>query len=343
MIYKNEDTNLNDFLFSSEALGQRPCKIVLAFNFKSKEFLNYFEEIEIVNVLTEVIPSEGTSIVNEKYLAKVTDEIYISYTHIDKSVETSYISSVIFYYTITSSSSIEEIMMDLDGFILDQDGINKLNIVTNTQNGLVLEPLDMYESDYENIEYYYNNSTIKAYKKLVKKISKTTKGLGIIYGKRGSGKTSLLYKIASSCEKTSIFIPISMIDSTINNPEFFGILKEYNPLIIIDDCEILFDNIYTKSNATYANILQIIDGFYSDTIDTHVLLSFNTDVEDDIDSDILSANNLLKIIKVNPLKSDKANELCKFLDIKQEIEADTLLIDILNGKFEEDSIKIGYN
>ena len=342
--YTNDDSVLNDFLFCSDFFGERPSKIVLAFNFKAEEFIKYFSDSECLNVLTEVVPADGTSVVNEKYLVKLNKkDAFISYTHLDKNVDTSYISNVIIYYKL--SCEISEILAEIDSFINDSvgDEKSKINIISHSSAGLVLDEMDIMEADYENMKIYYNQSAIKGFNKIIKKIQKNNKGLFIIHGKRGSGKTIALNYIANTISKMSIFIPNSMLDYTINNPEFIEILRTYNPVLIIDDCEILFDNIYVKSSVTYSNILQMVDGFFSDEINTHIIMSYNTESEDDIDSDLLNANNLLKVVKVEPLEKDKANELSKHLSLGHEIKNDILLIDLLKENFEESEESVGYN
>jgi hypothetical protein len=348
MEYKNEDTNLNDFLFICEQFRSRPCKVALTFNFKAIEFKEYItsKNCLIKNILTEVVSADEESIVNEKYLISLGTDIFMTYTHLDKSVETGFISNVSIYYKLScldmETNPVSVIMQELNDLIFDvEEDDNKINMIVSTPNGLVLEPLPLVDANYENIEYYFNDSTLKSANKLVKKINKNKKGLSIIHGRRGTGKTVLTNYIANLVDRIVIFIPISMIDITINNPEFLVVCKEYNPLIIIDDCEILTD-MFSKSNITYANILQMVDGFYSDSIETHIILSYNTDSEDDIDEDILDANNLLKVIKVGPLKKTNATELCKHLSIEHKAESELYLIDILNKNFEDEHTKIGY-
>jgi energy-coupling factor transporter ATP-binding protein EcfA2 len=343
--YKSDDSALNDFLFCNEYFGERPSKIVLAFNFKAEEFVKYFGDSECFNVLTEVVPADGASIVNEKYLIKINDkDAFVSYTHIDKNVDTGYISNVIIYYKLPCE--VGEILTEMDSFIDDGSALaekSKINIISHSTTGLVLDEMDVMEADYENMRIYYNQSSIKGINKIIKKINKNNKGLFVLHGKRGCGKTIALNYIANTVSKMSIFIPNSMIDYTINNPEFIEILKTYNPLIIIDDCEILFDNMFVKSNVTYSNILQMVDGFYSDEINTHIILSYNTESEEDIDSDIMDANNLLKVVRMGPLEKDRANELARYLNIEHEIKNDILLIDLLKENFEEMDESVGYN
>ena len=340
MKYSNEDTNLNDFLYCCEIFGERPSKVVLAFSFKSKEFLDYFKGT-IVNKLTEIIPDYEVSIINQKYLSKLTDNIFMAYTHIDSLIEDSNISNVIFYYkTINDNTTLEQYLKDMDNFISDSNGaIHKITYASiNDVNLMEFKPLKLMELDYENINNYFNESIIKSINKLIKNINKNI-GLSILHGKKGVGKTSLLHYIANKVEKEVVFIPISMIDMTINNPSF----KEQDiedMLIIIDDCEIFTDNF--KSNITFANILQMVDGFFAHNININILLSFNVEEEDDIYEDLLNSNSLLDIVKIGELKKNKANKLIEYLKLKGKVETDVILIDILNNNYKDNPIKIGY-
>lgn len=342
MIYKSEDTNLNDFLFCCEKFGERPSKVVLAFNFKTVEFKEFLskKEIIIINSLIEIIPDLSESIINEKILIKV-DDMYMSYTHMDKAL-TGHISSVIFYHTIDKLEIIDGFLKEMTTFINElDDQENKINIITTGATGLDLLPMPLMEADYENMNLYFSDSVMKSTDKLIKKIDKKKKGLSIIYGVRGTGKTTLLNYISNELEKTTIFIPISMIDSTINNSTFQSFL-ENDSVIIIDDCEILLSDLYSKSSLTFANILQMVDGFYSDDLKVNIILSFNVEDEEEIDEELLEANHLLDIIKLEELKKSKANKLCEHLGFKTKIDSAAILIDIIKNKFDEKPITIGY-
>ena len=85
-----------------------------------------------------------------------------------------------------------------------------------------------------------------------------------------------------------------MIDSTINNPEFKRFIRRYqNPILIIDDCEMMFSETYNRSNILVNNLLQLIDGFLSDSIQANVITIFNVDDVDEIDHSLLDCNNLI--------------------------------------------------
>jgi hypothetical protein len=343
--YTKDDSNLNDFLYCTNEFGERPSKIVMTFNFKSLEFSKYFAEIECINVVTEASPADGVNMINEKYFAKINKNIYISYTHLDKNVDKSVITNVIIYYNTPHLGTLLE---DIDSFIEKDSeliGKDKINIINynHATHGYTLEGMDIIEADYDNLNLYYNKSSAKGFNKIIKKIKKKNKGLFIMHGKRGAGKTTALSFIANNCSKMSIFIPNNMIEYTINNPDFLEVLKTYSPLLILDDCEVLLDGIYSKSDIIFTNLLQLVDGFHSNELDTHILMCFNINSEDELDSTLIEANNLLKIVEVKPLNVETSNALSKHLGFNYEIKEDILLVNLLKENIEEEyTSKIGF-
>lgn len=340
--YKTDDSHQNDFLYCTEELKERPSKVVLVVNFKAKEFKEFISESENINTLVEITPDVNESIVNQKTLAKLGN-FFISYTHVDKMMATGFISNVIFYFKVEDMDLVNKFINSLNEIIIQPELVeSKINYVSNTANGLVLEPMELLAADYDNIGLYFNDDTLKLTNKLIKKINKTDKGISIIYGKRGCGKTTLLSYISSKLDKNIIFLPISMIDSTINTGAFKTIIDN-DSVLIIDDCEILNSELYGKSSLTFANLLQIVDGLYSDEFLLNIILCFNVAEETDIDEEILDCNNLLSIIQVEDLKKSKAAELGKFLKLKNKIETSMPLINILNESFDNDTKNIGYH
>lgn len=339
--YNSEDSDLNDFIYCSEVMCERPSKLVISANFKTKEFTELFKEVKYLNTLTEASEDVEGFLINEKNLVQLKDNVFMSFTHMDKLME-GLITNIIIYYKTDSYSDIETYISDLQNITLkpEIDEI-KITCASLTPNGLDLEPMELMLADYDNIELFINDDTFKSINKLSKKLNKSEKGLSIIYGKRGSGKTTILNWIAAKSSKSVIFIPLSTIDATINNPNFKSFLmKNDGSLLIIDDCEIFNSDI--KSNITFANILQMIDGFNSDDLMVNVLLSFNLETEEEIDADLLECNNLVNIIKFDYLKKSKANKLCKQLGIDYKVSDPILLNDLIKQRFEDTKVNIGY-
>jgi hypothetical protein len=331
-----DDSSLNDFLTIFDSIKSRPNRFILHDRFSGKEFSDiiesfYSSELE-KNILTEYIPSDDNYIINEKVFLKIAENIWISYVIVNKQLEDFIINEVCFYYkNILQKDDIEEMVNKITECIVDyEDNINKLNTLSINNNIIDLEPLLMEEEF--DIENMYSDSVSKNIEKLIKNIKKEKKGLSILTGERGLGKTNICKYIVSKTDRISIFIPNNMIEQTINSPDFKNFLSKFDKaLIIIDDCEFLYNPVYGKLSYFSNNILQLVDGLMSDHLNIHFLLVFNTD-EDELDDSLIECNSLIDIINFELLTSDMATELSKSLGINKKYKNNTRLIDVINSK-----------
>ncbi len=342
-----DDSELNDFLYCWEQFESRPNKIVMHNAYSSKSFIELFSEIKIErNFFTEVIPSEEDFIINDKMFVKLSDSVYCSYIVIDRRHENSIINEITFYYKAEENFEfIQDLIEKLNSCIIDfeENEYNKVNTVSINSGSLELESIDLSSKDIDNFEMYYSKSTFKKLKKLVKEIKKSPKGLSILYGERGLGKTSVINYLSSKLDKIVIFIPNNMIEHTINNPEFRRFLKAHHkPIIIIDDCEMLFHEYFNKSNMFVNNLMQMIDGFLSDTVEANIITIFNVENEDEIDHSLLEANSLLGIVDFGYLSIDESNELSEYLGNDKTFKNKSRVIDIIkNNKLSKNKKEFG--
>lgn len=339
-----DDHNLNDFLLCWEKFGQRPNRILIHNTYSSKLFNKAINDFILdKNVFTEVIPDSEELIINDKMFVKLDEDCYLSYIVADRNMDNSFIDSITFYFN-NGYDKVQDFIELLNECVLDfcEDDSNKLNTIGLSQNGLELEPVNFHSIDLENIEMFYNEQTFKSVEKAIKKIKKADKGLTVLYGDRGTGKTSIINHLATKLDRIIMFIPNNMIEHTINNPDFRRFIKKYErPIIVLDDCEMLFNDIY-KSNPISNNLLQMVDGFLSDTMNVNIITLFNTDTEDDIDESLLDCNNLIDVIEFELLSSEESNELAKHLESNKKYKNKTRVIDIIKKRSSNETSKIGF-
>lgn len=331
-----DDSSLNDFLFAWEQFESRPNKIVIHNTYSSKLFSELFTEyVKERNFFTEVIPSDEDFIINDKMFVKINDGVYCSYIIIDRRHENSIISEISFYYRSEEDFDlVQEIVEKLNSCIVgfDEDEYNIINTISLSASGLELEPIDISEYEFDDFDMYYTKDTYKELNKLVKDIKKSTKGLSILYGDRGTGKTSVINYLASKLDRIVIFIPNNMIEHTINNSEFRKFLKRYSrPIIIIDDCEMLFNEYFSKSNTFVNNLLQMTEGFLADSIEASVITIFNVSSEDEIDESLIDSNNLIRKIEFGYLTEEESNNLSEYLGNKPNFKNKSRVLDIIRN------------
>jgi DNA replication protein DnaC len=339
-----ENYNLSDWMIIFEKFGQRPNKTVVHDFFSKELFLEIIQSKNEPNLLTEYIPSEDSYIINQKVLLEIEENIWISYVIVDKDSETSMIDEVTFFYKEKEQEiKVIEFVDKLCQCVIELD-INsktqKFNTISLNATSIELEPLHLSIDDIE-LDCRYNTDIIKKSDKLIKKIKKKERGISVLCGDKGLGKTTLSKYIASNIDRICIFIPNNMIDLSINNPEFKNFLRKFeNPLIIIDDCEFLTNNQFTKLNYFSNNIQQLVDGFLSESLNLQVILIFNENL-DEIEEDILDSNSLIDCIEFDLLETDTANELSKILGNNKKYKSPVRLIEVIQNKKSEKIEKIG--
>ena len=340
-----DDAELNDFLYCWDKFNDRPNKIVIQNNYSGSLFIEEMKKHSSQStVVIEVAPSEQSIILNEKVFSKIDDNIYCSYVTIDKKSENSIVSDLVFYYSEKKYfEKIQNIIENLNSCLLTfcEEQINNLNTLSLGQNGVELEPLET-TIDLDCFELFYAKKTMKEINKVIKDIKKSKSGLSVLYGERGTGKSSFVNYLASKLDRIVIFIPNNMIEATFNNSDFRKFLKRYDrPVIVIDDCEMMFSEFFTKSNIFSNNLLQLVDGLLSETVEVNVVTIFNLRNENEIDHSLLECNNLLKIVEFEKLSNDEATELSEHLGHNKKIKTKSKLIDIIRNKDTNDYSSIG--
>lgn len=90
------------------------------------------------------------------------------------------------------------------------------------------------------------------------------------------------------------------------------------------------------------NLLQLVDGFLSDSIEVNIITLFNVDDESEIDHSLLECNNLIDIVSFDYLTDKEADDLATHLGDKTKFKNKSKLIDIVKKKQTSQIKKIGF-
>lgn len=340
-----DDPELNDFLYCWEEFTTRPNKIIIHNTYSTNLFNDILSKYTIEkNLISEFIPVEEDFIINDKIFVKLNEQIYCSYIVVDRKNENSIINEIIFWYADEKIlPKVQEIIEELNKCILDFcEDETWLNTITFGSSGIEIEPIITPDTDFDSFDMFYSENANKDIKKLVKDIKKSNKGLTVLYGDKGTGKTSIINYLSNKLDRIVIFIPNNIIEHTINNSDFRKFLKRYyKPIIIIDDCEMLMNEVFTKSNLFVNNLMQMVDGFLSDMIEVNIITIFNVTSINEIDHTLLECNNLIKVIEFDKLSPAEATELSNSLGIKKKYKNKMRVLDIINNNNPKDNEEVG--
>lgn len=342
-----DDSNLNDFLSTWDNFGTRPNKITIHTTYSYKLFSELMsDKFEDKNIFTEILPSNEEFILNDKLYNKINDGIYVSYIIIDRNLENAIISDLVFYYKSDKEfKTVQKIIEELNSCLVDfsESDDNKLNTLQVNNGTLEIEPLEINTDKVENVELFYNQKTMKSINKVIKKIKSSDSGLSIFWGESGTGKTSILHYLSHKLDRIVIYIPINLVETTLTDPNFRNFLKKYHkPVIVLDDCENIFNDILQRTNSVSSNLLQLVDGLLSEYCPVNVVCIFNEKQSSEIDDVLFDANNFIDDVEFQYLTPEESEELSSFLGHNKKYKNKNKVLDITKKRSTESYKTIGF-
>jgi SpoVK/Ycf46/Vps4 family AAA+-type ATPase len=222
-----------------------------------------------------------------------------------------------------------------------------INILIQDATGYGLEQYKLTAPEID-FSINYNEDFLSIHNIILDGLKKQdSKGLVLLYGNPGTGKTTYLKWLINNMGKKVIFIPPNMVNA-LSDPGFVKfLLAQKNSILVVEDAEnILMQRDGTQTNQSVSNILNLTDGILSDCANIQVVATFNTNISK-IDKALLRKGRLIAKYEFKELTKDRAGELAKKLgvDIKSQGEQFTLA-NIYNAQEEsferQDKGKVGF-
>jgi hypothetical protein len=217
-----------------------------------------------------------------------------------------------------------------------------IHILIKTESGYNLEAKKITCPDID-FSLNYNADFLAIHNLIKRKLSiDKSKGLILLHGEPGTGKTTYIRYLANSITKKIIYIPPNMI-SVLSDPELIKFfITNSNTILLIEDAENILMKRERGSTQAIANLLNLTDGLLSDCTNIQVVATFNTDLGN-IDKALLRKGRLIAKYEFKELSEDRAIKLCKKL--KTKISNKSTLAEIYNSEdisFEDEKEKIGF-
>jgi hypothetical protein len=205
----------------------------------------------------------------------------------------------------------------------------EINIIKYTGGNLELSRININHTVLD-IGLFYNDDFAETDELIRSRLNRQNeKGIILLHGLPGTGKTSYLRHLICGLNKRVLFVSPSVAGSLMD-PLFIDLLIDHpNSVLVIEDAEKIMMDRKIKNDSSVSNLLNLSDGLLSDCLNVQIICTFNSPLSL-VDSALMRKGRLIAMYEFGKLELTKAQQLSKHLGFDTIITKPMTLAEIAN-------------
>jgi len=205
----------------------------------------------------------------------------------------------------------------------------EINLVIAHSGYMELKAMEVRRTKLD-IGLYYENDFKETDELIRRRLNqKNDKGIVLLHGLPGSGKTTYLRYLIGKIRKRVLFLSPSVADKLMS-PDFIELLIDNpNTVLVIEDAENVIMDRRHNSGSSVSNLLNISDGLLADFLNIQLICTFNSSLSL-VDSALMRKGRLIARYEFGKLSIGKAQRLSKHFGHDMIIDKPMTIAEIAN-------------
>jgi hypothetical protein len=214
----------------------------------------------------------------------------------------------------------------------------EVNLIVKGSYGLELKSMDIRKKKLD-INLFYEDDFKEVDAIIQKRLNqKKDKGIVLLHGLPGTGKTTYLRYLIGKIKKRVLFLSPN-IAANLLDPEFIDLLIDNpNTVVIIEDAENIIMDRRTSGSCSVSNLLNISDGLLADFLNVQLICTFNSALTL-VDNALMRKGRLIAKYEFGKLSVVKAQQLSDHLGFNLKINKPMTVAEISNQDEKEFATK----
>jgi len=210
----------------------------------------------------------------------------------------------------------------------------EINLIVKGSCGLELKSMEVKRTKLD-IDLFYEDDFREIDAIIQKRLNqKKDKGIVLLHGLPGTGKTTYLRYLIGRLRKRVLFLSPN-IAGNLMDPDFIDLLIDNpNTVVIIEDAENIIMDRKTSGSSSVSNLLNISDGLLADFLNVQLVCTFNSSLTM-VDHALMRKGRLIAKYEFGKLNLEKAQQLSNRLGFKKIIERPMTVAEISNQNDKE--------
>ncbi len=210
----------------------------------------------------------------------------------------------------------------------------EVNLIVKGNYGLELKSMEIKKTKLD-LDLFFEDDFKEVDAIIHKRLNqKNDKGIVLLHGLPGTGKTTYLRYLIGRIKKRVLFLSPN-VAGNLMDPDFIDLLID-NPgtVVVIEDAENIIMDRRTSGSSAVSNLLNISDGLLADFLNVQLICTFNSSLTM-VDNALMRKGRLIAKYEFGKLSVKKAQALSNYLGFDETIDCPMTVAEISNQNEKE--------